>query len=151
MLLQMAEFHSSLWLSNIPLCIYTTTSLSICLFQVHIIVILYLYTLQNDHHDKSSYHLAPYKVIIILLTIFPMLYITSLQLIYFITGSLYLLIPSPISPNPLPVSPLATTSMFSVSMNPFLFLKVPFGQKITDLLTELHFLLCVCVCVCARV
>ena len=31
------------------------------------------YTLQNDHHDKSRY-----KAITILLTIFPMLYISSL-------------------------------------------------------------------------
>ena len=29
MLLQMARFHSSLWLGDIPLCIYTTFSLSI--------------------------------------------------------------------------------------------------------------------------
>ena len=29
MLLQMAKFHSFLWLSSIPLCIYTTSSLAI--------------------------------------------------------------------------------------------------------------------------
>ena len=40
----------------------------------------------------TSYHLSPHKVITILLTIFPVLRITSPWL-YFITGSLYLLIP----------------------------------------------------------
>ena len=46
-----------------------------------------------------------YKVITILLTIFLMLYITSLWLIYFITGALYLLIPttySLLTLNPVP-------------------------------------------------
>ena len=57
------------------------------------ITIWYFYILRNDHHDKSSYHLSPYKVMTILLTIFSMLYISSLWLIYFVTGSLYLLIP----------------------------------------------------------
>ena len=43
--------------------------------------------------DKSSNHLSPCKVITILLTVFLMLYITSLWLIYFVTGGLYLLTP----------------------------------------------------------
>ena len=46
-----------------------------------------------------------------------MLYITSLYLIYFIPGNLYLLIPFPyllLSP---PLSPLVTTNLFSVSMS----------------------------------
>ena len=34
------------------------------------------YTLQRDHH-KSNYHMPAYKVITVLLTVFPMLYITS--------------------------------------------------------------------------
>ena len=55
-------------------------------------VICYFYTLQNDHHDKSSYHLLPYKVIKILLTIFPNLHNSYLWLIYFVTERLYLLI-----------------------------------------------------------
>ena len=38
-------------------------------------------------------YLPPYKVIMILLTIFLLLYITSLRLIYFITEVLYFLIP----------------------------------------------------------
>ena len=46
---------------------------------------------QNDHQDMSSYHVLPHKVIT-LLTIFTVLYITSLRLIYFVIGSLYLLI-----------------------------------------------------------
>ena len=56
------------------------------------IVIWHLYTLWDDHR-KFSYHLSPFKVITTLLTIFPILYITSPWLIYFITGSLCLLIP----------------------------------------------------------
>ena len=49
--------------------------------------------LQNNQHDMSSYHLSLYKVNTILLALFPLLYITSSWFIYFITGSLYLLIP----------------------------------------------------------
>ena len=44
----------------------------------------------------SSYHLSPYKDKTLLLTVFPMLYISSLLLIYFVTRSLYYF-PSPIS------------------------------------------------------
>ena len=36
-------------------------------------MIQYFYTFQNDHHDKSSCHLTPYKDITQLLTIFPTL------------------------------------------------------------------------------
>ena len=45
----------------------------------------YFYTSQNDHHDKSSYHLSPCKDITLLLTIFPTQYISFLWLIYFVT------------------------------------------------------------------
>ena len=46
-------------------------------FQVYIIVIIrYLYMLQNDHNGKSNYHLSPYKVIAILWTMFLTLYLT---------------------------------------------------------------------------
>lgn len=48
-----------------------------------IIVIQYFYTLWNDPHNKSRYHLSLYKVIIILLAIFSMLYITFLWITYF--------------------------------------------------------------------
>ena len=40
-------------------------------------MIQHLYTLQIDHHDKSSDHLSPYKGIAELLIMFPVLYITS--------------------------------------------------------------------------
>ena len=53
----------------------------------------YFYALQNDHHDKSSYHLSLHKDITLLLTIFPVVYITSPWLVCFITDSLYFLIP----------------------------------------------------------
>ena len=51
-------------------------------------MIPYFYTLQNDHNNESGYHLSPYKVITILLTIFSRLYITSPGLMYFISGNL---------------------------------------------------------------
>ena len=41
---------------------------------------------------KSGYHGSPYKVITILLTVFPMMYIIFPRLNYFITGSVHLLI-----------------------------------------------------------
>lgn len=47
------------------------------MFQVYKRVIQYFYTLQNDHYNRSGYHLSLYKFITILLTIFPTLYITS--------------------------------------------------------------------------
>ena len=56
-------------------------------------MILYLHTLWNHNHDKSSNHLPSYKIITILLIIYLMLYITSPWFIYYITGGLYLLIP----------------------------------------------------------
>ena len=63
---------------------------------MHSTVIRYFCTLQNKHpHRKSSCHLSPYKVTTILLTI---LYSPCCTfhpcdwLIYFVTGSLYLLI-----------------------------------------------------------
>lgn len=47
----------------------------------------------NDHHDKFSCHLSPTKMTdITSLTIFPMLYISHLGLIYLVTESLNLLI-----------------------------------------------------------
>ena len=55
-------------------------------------MIWHLYTLQNDHHSKFGYCVSPYEVNTIWL-IFPMLYITSPWLIYFISGSLYFLDP----------------------------------------------------------
>ena len=58
------------------------------------------YTLLKNHHNKSSYHPLLYTVVAILLTTFPMctLYITYCDvctvhtILYFIDGSLYLLI-----------------------------------------------------------
>ena len=57
----------------------------------------------------------------ILLTIVTMLYITSPQLIYLITGSLYLLTPFTHFTYPQTPSPLATTHLFSVSVSVVLF------------------------------
>ena len=61
-------------------------------FYVCHIVIWHWHTLWNDHHDFSSNHLSHYKVITILLTIFPMLYIMFLWLTYFIPGGFYFFI-----------------------------------------------------------
>ena len=62
-----------------------------------------LHTWQNAHHDMSSCCLSPYKVNTILLTVFPILYITSPQFTHCyttfgpfrncITGNVYILIP----------------------------------------------------------
>ena len=49
----------------------------LCMFQVSSIVVRQSYTLQSVHPNISSTHLTPYIVITILLTIFPMLYLTS--------------------------------------------------------------------------
>ena len=57
---------------------------------MYYIEIWHLHTLWNDHHGKASNCLSSHKIVTILLTILLMLYITSLWLIYFITGSLYL-------------------------------------------------------------
>ena len=57
--------------------------------------------LHSAHHSKQSCHLSPYKVITVLLTIFPMLYFSSPWLIC----SLYLLIPFAYSVH-LPTPPL---------------------------------------------
>ena len=62
------------------------------LFQVPNIAIRYLYTLQSDHHSKSSYHPSLHKDIALLLTMFPVLCITSPWLVCFITESLHFLI-----------------------------------------------------------
>ena len=65
------------------------------------IVIWYFYT-WNDH-NKSSYHLSLYRVITVLLTILPMLYITSLCFNLFYSwkfppfDSLHLFCPPPAS------------------------------------------------------
>ena len=87
---------------------------------MHNIVIWYFYTLQNNRH-KSSYHLSPYKVITMSLIIFPVLYILSPWLIYFVIGSLYLLIfLTYFTHLPTPAS-LVTTYLFSASASLFLF------------------------------
>ena len=44
--------------------------------QAYNIVTQYVYNKQSDRHDKASTHLSPYKGIMILLTIFPMLSVT---------------------------------------------------------------------------
>ena len=63
-----------------------------------------------------------HRAITILLTIFPMLYIISLWVIYFITVSLYFFPPiSLIPPTP---TPLVTTSLFSESLFNFLDLQI---------------------------
>ena len=70
-----------------------TFSIILYQLQVHGIVVRKSYTLQSaSPPDISSTQLAPYIVITILLTIFPMLYFTSCD--YFVTTNLYFLISS---------------------------------------------------------
>ena len=82
------------------------------------VIIWHLHTLWNDHHDKYSNHLSPYEFIIISLTIFLVMYITFLWLIYFITRGLFLI---PFTCLTFPTQPplLATIHLFSVSLNLF--------------------------------
>ena len=49
-------------------------------------------TFPNDHHNRFSCHLSPYKHTTLLSTIFPTLYILYPCLIYSVTRSLHLLI-----------------------------------------------------------
>ena len=76
----------------------------------------HLHILWKAHHNKSSNHLSPYKVITLLLMIFLLLYILSLWFVYNKTGGLNLLVPSPIlsTLSPLPSLP-SDHDQFSVS------------------------------------
>ena len=76
----------------------------------------HLYTLWNDHHNKSSNH----TVITILLTTFFMLYITLPWFIHFIPGSSYLWVPFTYFSIPHPPI-LAITHLFSVYVSLILF------------------------------
>lgn len=75
-------------------------------FYVSYILLYFIYYLHCDRQNKSYYQLSPYEVITLLVTIFFMLYITSLWLIYSINGGLYLLIPFPYFTHP--PTPLAS-------------------------------------------
>ena len=70
------------------------------------ILLYFMYYLHCDHQNKSCYQLSPYKIITLLVTIFFMLYTTSLWLICSINGGLYLLIPFPYFTHP--PTPLAS-------------------------------------------
>ena len=76
----------------------------------------------NDHHDKFSNHLFPHKVVVLLLTIFLMLYIISLWLIYYVTGGLYLLIPSNYFAHFITLSLTSIHFFLSMSLFSFFFL-----------------------------
>ena len=83
---------------------------------MHRIVIWYFLTLRSDH--RLSDDLSPYKVITILLTIFPMLYISSSWLNFFCNWKFAPLNLPHISPH---LPPMAATCLFSVSISLFLF------------------------------
>ena len=55
---------------------------------MHNIVIQYFYTLQNDLHDKSNYHLPPLQSYYNIIGYIPHAIISSPWLIYFVAGSL---------------------------------------------------------------
>ena len=76
--------------------------------------------IKKGSHDKCSNHLSQYKVITILLTIFLVLDIVSMWLVYFINGGLYHLI----SFICFLLFSLANTCLFSVSLSllPFCFI-----------------------------
>ena len=106
----------------------------------------------------------------VLLTIITMLYITSLGLIYLITGSLYLLAPFTHSAHP-PTPTLSIKNGKSVPVPPEIMYQVPPGVCIAHFGTPAlhsdtgptvlgqlpclegegwHECVCVCVCVCVR-
>ena len=79
----------------------------------------YFYTLKNDCHNKSSYHLSPYKIITIFIDykIVIILFIDSCCIvhpsdIYFVTGSLYFFNSCTCFTHPLHPLPLMITSFF---------------------------------------
>ena len=84
-----SQLRDQTWVSYISGRFFTVWVITEALYNI---VVQYFYILQNDHHNKSSYHLSPYKMITVSLTIFPMFYVISLWIIYSITGSLYLFI-----------------------------------------------------------
>lgn len=89
---------------------------------MHIIVVKYLYTLQNGRHDKSRYHPSAYEV--------SAMYSLCCVLCpcgLFITGSLYLWIPSAISPSPkAPLLPLSNHQSVYVFEVLFCFIHINF-------------------------
>lgn len=111
-----AVYYDSFSGSAIDLLHYVSSSLTTEWFGISV-------HYENDHQDKSIYHLSSYKFITILSTIFLTSYTSSLWLTCFVTGSwcltLSLNLPtSLIFPSP---SPLATTCLFSVFVSLFLF------------------------------
>ena len=103
-------------------------------------MIWYLHMLWNGHHKKSDNHLFPYSVVAIFLTLFLMLYIASLWLIYFITRSFELSIPVTCFKSPSPplwhfkTVPLYFVSMFLFSFF-FVFFRIPHISEIMQYLS----------------
>ena len=79
----------------------------------------------TSYKMNSRYHLSPYKIITVLLTIVPMLYITSLWLIYFIAGNLYFNLPY-LFHSSLFLPPLWQAPVCSLSESAFVFIFVCF-------------------------
>lgn len=67
-------------------------SIILCFFQGCTIVIHYFYTLQNDHNDKSRYHLSLYKLSNTIVDCIRLLYTSCSLPTGCVTGSLCLLI-----------------------------------------------------------
>ena len=88
-------------------------------FQVYSLLVRESYALHSVPLDISSAHLAPYTVITILLTVFPMVYLHPHD--YFVTANPSCSIPSPFHPIPRTLFPPATTIQLSVSMSLFQF------------------------------
>lgn len=98
----------------ISIVTYTIILVSFILVSLECSDSIFLY-ITNNHHKSSYlpapytiynitvyYNIIPYTIITVLLTIFPLLYISPLWFIYFVTGSLYLINPSSIFTHSLP-------------------------------------------------
>ena len=79
-----------------------------------------LHTWQNAHHNMSSCCLSPYKVNRILLTVFPILYVTSPRFTHCYNWKcLHLNLLHPFLPPPQTLSPLEATSLVCICESGF--------------------------------
>ena len=89
-------------------------------------VIQYYYTLKDDHHNKSTNHLSPYKVFIIFLAVMgniSMLHIILMNYLFYKWKFMSLILPHLLHSilSPTPIFYAYMYHLFSVSVSVFLF------------------------------